>query len=366
MRVRTWRLVRALALGLLAGVGAAPRALAQGDTGTARIALARFTSGDSLADVHLHYRTLGRLRRDAGGTTINAVLLLHGTGASGDEFLVPVFANGMFGAGQPLDTSVFFVILPDDIGHGRSSKPSDGLRARFPRYTDEDMVDLQRRLLTETLGVNHLLLVLGTSMGCRHAWIWGTRYPDFADGLLPMACVPAAVAGRNRMMRRAMMDDIRLDPAWQGGDYREEPPGLRAALQVLILFGGSPLIEQRLAPTREAADQMLERRLRDLAAVNDANDLLYALDASRDYDPAPLLSRVRARVLAVNSADDQINPPELGIAERLVATIPGARFVLLPIGPLTIGHVTFVVPAAWKADVGPFIAGLARARGLLP
>ena len=352
------------AAALVSGAFARP-ARAQ-DTATAVLRGFRFASGDSLAELRLHYWTMGRPRRDAAGAVVNAVLLLHGTTGSGAQFLNPLFAREMFGPGQPLDTAVFFVVAPDNVGHGRSSKPSDGLHARFPRYTYDDMVDAQRRLLHEALGVDHLLLVLGTSMGCMHAWVWGTRYPDAADGLVPLACLPTAIAGRNRMMRRMILDDIRGDPEYAGGDYTRQPRGLAAALQVLYLMGSAPLVQQREAPTREAADALWERWLAAALPRYDANDVVYAFDASRDYDPAARLGEIRARVLFINSADDVINPPELGIAERLIPRVRRGRFVLIPVGPTTRGHGTHTAAAVWKPWVGPFIAGLARARGILP
>jgi homoserine O-acetyltransferase len=256
------------------------------------------------------------------------------------------------------------VIRPDNIGHGRSSKPSDGLRARFPRYGYDDMVDLQRRLLTEALGVDRLLLVLGTSMGCMHAWVWATRYPDFADGFVPLACVPAQIAGRNRMLRRMIDDAIRGDPEWRGGEYERQPRGLRAAHYVLYLMSSAPLVQQRDAPTRDAADSVILRYLAARVAAADANDMLYQFDASRDYDPAPLLGRVTAPVLHINSADDLINPPELGLAERLIGQVRTARFVMIPIGPTTRGHGTHTAAAVWKPEVAPFVERLARARGI--
>ncbi len=343
---------------------AAPAARAQ-DTATAVLRAVRFASGDSLAELRMHYWTMGRPRRDAAGAVVNAVLLLHGTTGSGAQFLSPLFAREMFGPGQPLDTTVFFVVAPDNVGHGRSSKPSDGLHARFPRYTYDDMVDLQRRFLHEALGVDHLLLVLGTSMGCMHAWVWGTRYPDAADGLVPLACLPTAIAGRNRVMRRMILDDIRNDPDYAGGDYSRQPRGLGAALQVLWLMTSAPLVQQREAPTRDAADSLWERWIAAALPRYDANDVAYAFDASRDYDPSARLGEVRAQVLAINAADDLINPPELGIAERLIARVPHGRFALIPIGPTTRGHGTHTAAAVWKRWVGPFIERLARARGLL-
>jgi homoserine O-acetyltransferase len=358
------RRVIVTAAGLAAVLALAPAARAQ-DTATAMLRDVRFATGESLPEVRLHFLTMGRPRRDASGAVANAVLLLHGTTGSGRQFLNPIFAGEMFGRGQPLDTSVFFVVAPDNVGHGRSIKPSDGLRARFPRYTYDDMVDLQRRLLHEALGVDHLLLVLGTSMGCMHAWVWGTRYPDAVDGLVPLACLPTEIAGRNRMMRRMILDDVRNDPEYQAGDYELQPRGLAAALQVLFLMSSAPLVQQRAAPTRDSADATWERWIAGSLPRYDANDLVYAFDASRDYDPSARLGGIRARVLFINSADDLINPPELGIAERLVRRVPRGRFVLLPVSERTRGHGTHTAAAVWKPWVGPFIASLARARGLL-
>ena len=351
---------------VLFGGAAGPAPARAQDTATAVLRGFRFATGDPLDEVRLHYWTMGRPRRDGAGRVVNAVLLLHGTTGSGAQFLNPIFAREMFGPGEPLDTSVFFVVAPDNVGHGRSSKPSDGLHARFPRYTYDDMVDAQRRLLREALGVDHLLLVLGTSMGCMHAWVWGERYPDAVDGLVPLACLPTPIAGRNRVMRRMILDDIRDDPDYAGGDYARQPRGLAAALQVLWLMGSAPLVQQRDAPTRDAADSLWERWLAAALPRYDANDVAYAFDASRDYDPTAGLERIRAEVLSVNSADDLINPPELGIAERLIARVPRGRFVLIPIGPDTRGHGTHTAAALWKPWVAPFIARLARARGLLP
>jgi len=321
----------------------------------------RFRSGDSLSEVRLHYWTMGRPRRDAAGSVVNAVLLLHGTTGSGRQFLNPVFADEMFRPGQPLDTSAFYVVAPDNIGHGRSAKPSDGLRARFPRYGYDDMVDLQRRLLREALGVERLLLVLGTSMGCMHAWVWGTRFPGEVDGLVPLACLPTAVAGRNRMLRRMIADDILGDPGYVGGDYVRQPRGLEAALQIVFLMGSAPLVQQREAPTRDSADSLWRRWLAARLPAYDANDVLYAFDASRDYDPSARLGAITARVLFINSADDFVNPPELGVAERLIREVPRGRFVLLPVSERTSGHSTHTAAAVWKPWVGPFVRDLARA-----
>jgi homoserine O-acetyltransferase/O-succinyltransferase len=319
----------------------------------------RFRSGESLPELNLHYATLGRPQKDAAGVVRNAVLVLHGTGGSSRQFLTPGFAGELFGEGQLLDARRYFVVIPDGIGHGRSTKPSDGLRARFPRYTYDDMVAAQHRLLTEGLGVNHLFLVIGTSMGGMHAWVWGETHPEFMDGLVPLASVPTAIAGRNRMMRRMILDAIRGDPAYRSGDYTEPPKqGLTAALNVLLMMGSSPLQWHKAAPTREAADAFLQEQVTRRLAATDANDMLYAFEASRDYDPSPQLERIRARVLAINSADDLVNPPELGLMETLMPRVPQARYVLLPITDATRGHGTHTLPAVWKPHLGAFLATL--------
>lgn len=318
----------------------------------------RFASGETLPELRLHWRTLGTPRRDARGTVTNAVLVLHGTGGSGAQFLSPQWAGELYGRGQPFDTATHYVILPDGIGHGRSSKPSDGLRARFPRYGYADMVRAQHLLVTQGLGVDRLRVVIGTSMGCMHAWMWGVAHPDAVDALVPLACAPAQIAGRNRMIRTMMMDAIRDDPAWHGGDYTTPPPGLRSALHLLFMMSSAPLVQQAQAPTRDAADSTIRRWLGDRTATTDANDLLYQFDASRDYDPSAGLASIRARVLAINSADDFVNPPELGIVEPLVARVPGARFVLVPTGPTTRGHSTHTWATVWKGELERFLATL--------
>lgn len=328
---------------------------AQGTQGDFITADFTFASGEVLSALRLHYTTLGTPRRDAAGVVRNAVMILHGTGGTGRAFLSAAYAGELFGPGKLLDTARFYVVLPDGIGHGGSSKPSDGLHARFPRYTYDDMVRAQRILLTQGLGVNHLRMVMGTSMGCMHAWIWGYTYPDFADGLVPLACAPAPIVGRNRMMRKMILDDIRNDPAWQGGEYREQPKGVIAASQLLFMMTSAPLVQHRQAPTREAADSMVTAYLAARARVTDANDMLYQFDASRDYDPSLHLARVTAPVLAINSADDLVNPPELGIMERLMPQVARGRFVLLPISAQTRGHGTHSAPAVWGAYLADFL-----------
>lgn len=338
----------------------APRAVPAADVVNGDVTLRdfRFDSGGTLPALRLHYRTLGRPRRDAAGVVRNAVLILHGTGGAGTQFLGANFAGELFGPGQPLDTARYYVVLPDDIGHGQSSKPSDGLRARFPHYTYGDMVRAEQQLLEQGLGVRHLRLILGTSMGCMHAWVWGTTRPGYADALVPLACLPTQIAGRNRMFRRMAMDDIRLDPAWQGGEYTTQPPGLTAALQILFVMGSAPLVQQAQAPTQHAADSVITTFLAARRKATDANDFLYQFDSSRDYDPSALLARVRVPVLAINSADDEINPPDLGIMERLIPRAPNARYVLIPAGPTTRGHGTHTQAAVWKGELARFLDAL--------
>jgi homoserine O-acetyltransferase/O-succinyltransferase len=340
---------------LLAVLLLPPLVAAQRDSGSFTIHAFRFASGDTLAELKLYYRTLGAPRRDAAGHVRNAVLILHGTGGSGAQFFSPSFVE-LYAPGAPLDTSTHYVILPDDVGHGRSSKPSDGLRGRFPHYAYADMVTAEYRLVMEGLHVDHLRLVMGTSMGCMHSWLWAERYPAFMDGVVPLACAPTEIAGRNRMFRKMILDDIRQDPAWRSGDYTDEPPGLTAALQVLFMMGSSAAQLQRSAPTRDSADQYISAWV--AARRTDANDMLYQFDASRDYDPSSDLERITAPVLAINSADDVINPPELGLMERLMPRVKNGRYVLVPIGPKTRGHGTHTVAAAWREWFDPFVASL--------
>ncbi|HYT32849.1 MAG TPA: alpha/beta fold hydrolase [Thermoanaerobaculia bacterium] len=319
-----------------------------------------FASGETLPELKIHYRTLGEQRRDASGTVRNAVLILHGTTGSGRAFLSDNFAGVLFGPGQLLDAARYYIVIPDGIGHGESSKPSNGLRARFPRYTYDDMVEAQHRLLTEGLHVDHLRLVIGTSMGGMHCWVWGERFPKFVDGLVPLASVPTQIAGRNRMLRKMVSDDIRGDPEWKGGDYVTQPRGLQAAVQVLVFMVSVPLQWQKTAPTRDAADRLLADQMKARLAGADANDFLYAFEASRDYDPSGALEKIEARVLAINSADDQVNPPELGLMEKLMPRVRGGRFVLLPIGPETRGHGTHSYPAVWQGYLKEFLETLPR------
>jgi homoserine O-acetyltransferase/O-succinyltransferase len=314
-----------------------------------------FRSGETLPDLRIHYRTVGTPRRDARGGVVNAVLVLHGTTGSGAQFIRPEFAGELFGPGQPLDAARFFVVLPDGIGHGRSSKPSDGLHARFPRYGYRDMVEAQRRLLVEGLGVARVRLVLGTSMGGMHAWLWGEEHPDLVDALMPLASLPTQISGRNRAWRRVVADAIRGDPAWRGGDYAEQPPSLRTAAEMLWLMSSNPALRQKEAPTLAAADETLDAYVARFVKTSDANDVLYALEASRDYDPGPALARIAAPLVAVNSADDLINPPELGVAEREIRRVARGRFVLLPASERTRGHGTHTLAALWKEHLAALL-----------
>jgi homoserine O-acetyltransferase len=323
----------------------------------------RFASGETLPELRIHYRTLGTIDRDARGEVRNAVLILHGTGGNGGNFLgqrdgSDSFGAELFGPGQPLDATRHFIILPDGIGHGQSSKPSDGLKGRFPRYGYRDMVEAQYRLLTEKLGVNHLRLVLGTSMGGMHAWLWGELHPDFMDGLVPLASLPTQIAGRNRIWRRIVMDSIRNDPGWRGGDYATQPAGLRTGVQMLIFMGGNSRMRQASAPTLQAADEYLDRGTSGMLRGTDANDLLYALDASRDYDPGPALERITAPLLAINFADDLINPPELGVLEREIRRVPKGQAVVIPESEVTVGHGTHTKAVVWKGHLASFLQTL--------
>jgi homoserine O-acetyltransferase len=316
----------------------------------------RFTTGETLPELRLHYRTIGTPVKNAAGTVTNGVLVMHGTTGSGAGFLTPTFAGQLFGPGQLLDAAKYFIVLPDAIGHGKSSRPSDGLHLKFPKYTYDDMVTADYRLLTERLGVNHLRLVMGTSMGAMHTWVWGYRYPDFMDALMPLASLPVEIAGRNRMMRKAILDAIETDPEWKGGEYQHQPHGLIPAIHMLLMMTSSPLQWQKEAPTRALAEQFLADRTARLATTLDANDLIYQFEASREYNPSPHLPAIKAPLLAINSADDMVNPPELGILEREITRVPHGRFVLIPISDETRGHGTHSLPAIWGRYLGELLA----------
>jgi len=309
----------------------------------------RFQSGETLPEVRMHYTTFGAPVKDNRGHTTNAVLILHGTSGTGRQFLRPIFADVLFGPGQLLDTNKYYIILPDNVGHGKSSKPSDGMRAHFPQYDYADMVLLQHELVEKGLGVDHLRLVMGTSMGCMHSWMWGEAYPTDMDALMPLACLPVQIAGRNRIWRKMIIDGIRQDPEWKNGDYSTQP---RAALEVsadfLVIAGSAPLQMQHELPARDAADNYLEETIQRITSGLDANDFLYAVGASRDYDPSSKLGLIQAPVMFVNSADDFINPPELGIAEQEIKRVKKGRFVLLPISEETHGHGTHTWAAVWQ------------------
>jgi homoserine O-acetyltransferase len=309
----------------------------------------RFASGETLPELRLHYTVFGKPKKDAQGRVNNAVLILHGTGGSGRSLINDRFSAVLFQPGQLLDADKYFIILPDGIGHGHSSKPSDGLHTRFPQYTYQDMVAAQYALVTKGLEIEHLRLVMGTSMGCMHTFIWGETFPDFMDALMPLACLPVQIAGRNRLWRDLVMDAIRSDPKWMKGDYPSEPTeALRTAAGLLLIAGSAPIQMQRTLPTRDAADEFLQKYMPREMDDLDANDLLYQVNASRDYDPSGGLEKIKAPLLQINSADDFINPPELGIAEREIKRVKGGRFILLPASDQTHGHGTHTWAAVWQ------------------
>ncbi|HKP33794.1 MAG TPA: alpha/beta fold hydrolase [Sphingomicrobium sp.] len=312
----------------------------------------RFGSGERFPELRMHVTTLGTPHRNSAGQIDNAVMVLHGTGGSGKQFLQPQFADELYGPGQPLDTSRYYIILPDNIGHGGSSKPSNGLRMRFPKYDYADMIAAQHRMLTEGLGVTHLRLIMGTSMGCMHGFMWGETYPDFASALMPMACEPIEIAGLNRMWRQLAINGITADPAWQNGNYSSQPlTGLRAAQNLLFVAGAAPLLYQQQYPTRAAASAFAEERVASALKNLDANDLIYQLDSSRTYNPWPRLERIRVPLTWINSADDFINPRNLQVPAQALKRMPTARFRLIPETAQTRGHGTHTWAKFWKADL---------------
>ena len=320
------------------------------------IANYHFKDGETIADLRLNYITLGTLHRDAQGHADNAVLLLHGTGGQASTLLNPIFADELFGPGQPLDITKYYLILPADIGHGKSSKPSDGLHMKFPQYDYDDMIASQHQMLVEGLKVDHLRLILGTSMGCMQSFVWGETYPGFMDALAPFACQAVALAGRNREWRYMAIKAIKSDPAWMGGEYKSEPVvGLTFANDLNLLAGGAPLQLQKNYPTREAVEKYVDDSIARNVAMTDANDYLYYVNASRNYDPSAHLDRIKIPVLWINSADDFINPPELGIAQRQVKEMPRAKFILIPISDDTRGHGTHTVAKIWKGFLADLI-----------
>jgi homoserine O-acetyltransferase len=310
----------------------------------------KFHTGEVMPELRLAYTTVG----DPSG---QPVLVLHGTTGSAASMLTPAFAGELFGAGQPLDAAKYYIIIPDSIGHGKSSKPSDGRKAKFPRYNYADMVDAQYRLVKEGLGINHLRLVIGNSMGGMHTWLWGVTYPEFMDALAPMASQPTAMASRNWMLRRLIIDSIRNDPDWKAGDYTTQPKAFRtAAVFFNLATNGGTLAYQRMAPTREAADKLLDQRLAALTNA-DANDYLYQWEASGDYDPSPGLARIKAAVLVINAADDERNPPETGLTETALKQIKNARLLLIPASEDTRGHGTTGMAKFYRQPLGELLQG---------
>ncbi len=316
----------------------------------------KFRSGETLPELRIHYRTIGTPQRDAQGVGRNTVLITHGTTGSGAQFLSPAFAPELFGVGQPLDATKYFIVLPDGIGHGKSSKPSDGLHAKFPHYGYLDMIEAQRRLLVDGLGVAHLRLAMGTSMGGMHTWLWGQVYPDMMDALMPLASVPGQISGRNRAWRRLAIDAIRHDPEWQGGEYKTQPQSLRTGAQMLYLMSSNPALRQTETPTLAKTDAALDAFVANYFKTGDANDYLYALEASADYDPAPGLEKITAPLLAINTADDLINPPELGLLEREIKRVAHGRAIVIPFSDKTRGHGSHTVAALWKDELVRLLA----------
>ena len=318
----------------------------------------RFRDGERLPELKIHYTTLGQPHRNAAGEIDNAVMVLHGTGGDGHQFLRPQFADELYGSGQPLDISKYWIILPDNIGHGQSSKPSDGLRMKFPKYDYDDMVEAQYRMLTEGLGIRRMRLIMGTSMGCMMSFMWGEQHPDFARALMPLACEPIEIAGLNRMWRQLVIEGIEKDPAWNGGNYVKQPEqGLRTAESILFIAGGAPLNLQKLYPTREAAKAYVEQRVESGIAGLDANDTIYQFDSSRSYNPWPHLGKISAPLTWVNSADDFINPRNLDVPSRALKRMnKNARFRLIPESGETHGHGTHTWAAFWKKDLSELLA----------
>ena len=301
-----------------------------------------FRSGENLPEVRIHYHAWGTPGKD------NAVLIVHGTGGSGSSLIRPEFSGELFGPGQLLDASRYFIVLPDALGHGKSSKPSDGLHAKFPKYGYNDMVEAEYRLLTEGFGVKHARLIMGTSMGCMHTWLFGEQHADFTDALMPLACLPTAMSGRNRVWRKVLIDAIRNDPEWKGGEYTKQPPALRTAVGMLWLMGSNPVLRQKEAPTRAKADEVLDTYIAQNLPHDDANDLLYQVESSADYDPGPGLEKIKAPLYAVNSADDLVNPPELHILEQEIKRVPHGKAVVIPYSDQTRGHGSHTIAVLWK------------------
>lgn len=337
-----------LALGLFAASTLQAQTISEGDF---KIRNFKLADGEQIETLNLHYRTCGKPVTDKNGKTTNAVLIMHGTGGTGGQFIRKEFSDVLFVKGGVLDCEKYFVILPDGIGHGKSSKPSDGLRAGFPKYGYRDMVKAQYKLVTKGLKVNHLRLVMGTSMGGMHTWLWGQAYPDFMDALMPLASLPTQISGRNRVWRRTIMDAIRNDPAWEGGNYTKQPPSLRTAQEITFFMGSNPTLRQEQMPDRATADKVLDEAMDKVVANTDANDVLYQISASSDYDPGPGLEKIKAPLLAVNSDDDIINPPELRIIEREIQRVPNAKLIMIPLSPASRGHGSHTIADLWKDDL---------------
>ena len=320
----------------------------------------KFTSGETLPQLRIHYRTLGKPEKNSEGVTTNAVLILHGTTGSGAQFIRPEFAGELFGKDQPLDATKYFVVLPDGIGHGKSSKPSESMHAKFPRYGYIDMVEAQYRLLTDGLGVNHARLIMGTSMGGMHTWLWGELHPQFMDALMPLASLPTQISGRNRAWRKIIIDAIRNDPAWNGGEYKAQPSSLRTAAEMLWFMSSNPLLRQKEAPTLAKTDEAVAKFVEQIVKADDANDVLYALEASHDYDPGPNLEKISAPLVAINSADDLINPPELGILEREIKRVPHGQAFVIPFSDKTRGHGSHTIATLWKDQLEKLLKSSVR------
>lgn len=308
----------------------------------------KLEEGGVIPNLKLHYRTIGNPERGNNGRISNAILILHSTAGSGESFLVESFSHELFAPGKVLDATKYYIVLPDSIGHGQSSRPSDGARMDFPSYTYKDMVLAQHRLLSEHLQVDHLKLVMGTSMGGMHTWMWGYMFPQFMDALLPLASTPVEIAGRNRMLRKMIMNLIMNDPTWKSGLYDEQPEGFKYAMYPLIFMISSPIQYHLSAPTREGAEAFLSDISEKYASLLDANDLIYQFEASRHYDPSPHLEEIEAPVLAINSADDEVNPPELGVVEREIKRVRNGRYILLPVSEETNGHATYLTASLWS------------------
>jgi homoserine O-acetyltransferase len=318
----------------------------------------RLRAGGVLPELKQHYRTFGKPARDAAGRITNAALLLHGSSGDATQLITPTITDELFGAGQPLDTTRWYLILPDGIGNGRSTKPSDGLRARFPKYGYEDMVAAQHRLVTEHFGIQRLKLVLGISMGGMHTWLWGIRHPDMMDALVPIAAQPAKITGRNLVWRRILARAIRTDPEWKGGDYTEPPRGFLNIMPMFDMLVQNPAAFEGSVRTYEDADEYLAEVDEETLEEDDANNILYRFEASSDYDPEPEVGKIGAPLLAILFTDDELNPPETGTMERVMPRVPRGRWVLVPAKEGSYGHRNQVRAAFWRDELGAFLKSL--------